>query len=299
MIWSEYLKEYESFLRLEKSLSENTVDAYIKDLVKFIEYLENNSFSRSPKDITQNIIRDFIDYINEEGMSERSQARVLSGIKSFFKYLLIQDELDVDPSSLIETPKIGRKLPVTLSVEEIDELISAINLDKGIGYRNRAILEVLYGCGLRVSELVSLKITNVFFDENFIKVQGKGNKERLVPMGEKTKETIYDYIEYHRNIIEINKKYENILFLNRLGHKLTRVMIFTIIKDLAIKIKLNKPISPHTFRHSFATHLLEGGADIRVIQEMLGHESITTTEIYTHLDKEYLKDVILRFHPRS
>jgi integrase/recombinase XerD len=232
-------------------------------------------------------------------MSVNSQARALSGIKSFFKFLLIQDEIDVDPSSLIETPKVGKKLPVTLSVEEIDNLIGAINIDNGLGYRNRAILEVLYSCGLRVSELVNLKLTNIYFDEDFIKVQGKGDKERLVPIGQKAKDTIYTYIEMYRNGLNVNQKSENILFLNRLGNKLTRVMIFTIIKDLAVKINLNKDISPHTFRHSFATHLLEGGADIRAIQEMLGHESITTTEIYTHLDKEYLKDMILRFHPRS
>ena len=299
MIWSEYLDSYRNYLQLEKSLSENTVEAYFKDIKKFTDYLKENGFSGKPSEITQEKIREFIDYINELGMSASSQARALSGIKSFFKYLLIQDKIDKDPSSLIETPKIGKKLPVVLSPNEVKDLIAAVDLNSETGYRNRAILEVLYGCGIRVSELVDLRLTNVHFDEGFIKVQGKGNKERLIPLGQKAKDAILLFIEKYRSTINIDKKDENILFLNRRGKKITRVMIFTIIKDLSFKIDLGKRVSPHTFRHSFATHLLEGGADIRAIQDMLGHESITTTEVYTHLDKEYLKDTIMRFHPRS
>lgn len=299
MIWSDFYEGYKSFLQLEKSLSGNTVEAYIKDIGKFTEYLEGQGFKGNPTEVTQAKIREFIDFINELGMSASSQARALSGIKSFFKYLLIQDVIDRDPSSLIETPKIGRKLPVVLSPEEITALIKAVELDSETGYRNYAILEVLYGCGIRVSELVSLRLTDLHFDEGFIKVQGKGNKERLIPIGKKAKEAIQLQLNNYRSKLRIDKKDENILFLNRRGKKMTRVMIFTIIKDLSEKIGLNKNISPHTFRHSFATHLLEGGADLRAIQDMLGHESITTTEVYTHLDKEYLKDTILRFHPRS
>ncbi|MBI9069191.1 MAG: site-specific tyrosine recombinase XerD [Salinivirgaceae bacterium] len=299
MIWSEYLESYKNYLQLEKSLSANTVEAYLKDIKKFTDYLETQKFSDNPVDVTQTKIREFIDFINELGMSASSQARALSGIKSFYKFLLIQDEIDRDPSSMIETPKIGRKLPVVLNPEEIENLIIAVDLSSETGYRNRAILEVLYGCGLRVSELVNLRLTDVHFDEGFIKVQGKGNKERLIPLGKKAKDAIVLFLQNYRGTLKIDKKDENILFLNRRGKKITRVMIFTIIKDLAVKIDLQKSISPHTFRHSFATHLIEGGADLRAIQDMLGHESITTTEIYTHLDKEFLKDTILRFHPRS
>lgn len=299
MIWSDYLDNYKNYLQLEKSLSGNTVEAYLKDINKFTDYLEKNGFSKKPTEVTQEKIREFIDFINELGMSASSQARALSGIKSFFKFLLVQDEIDRDPSSMIETPKIGRKLPVVLTPHEIEALIMAIDLGAETGYRNRSILEVLYGCGLRVTELVSLRLTDVHFDEGFIKVQGKGNKERLIPMGQKAKDAIIAYIQNYRGTLKIERKDENVLFLNRRGKKMTRVMIFTIIKDLAIKIDLQKNISPHTFRHSFATHLMEGGADLRAIQDMLGHESITTTEVYTHLDKEFLKDTIIRFHPRS
>lgn len=299
MIWSDYLDSYKNYLQLEKSLSGNTVEAYLKDIKKFTDYLEGNGFSKHPKDVTQEKIREFIDFINELGMSASSQARALSGIKSFFKYLLIQDEIPRDPSSMIETPKIGRKLPVVLTPDEVDALIKAVDLESETGYRNRAILEVLYGCGLRVTELVSLRLTDVHFDEGFVRIQGKGNKERLIPLGQNAKDTVISYIQNYRGTLRIDRKDENILFLNRRGKKMTRVMIFTIIKDLAIKIDLQKNVSPHTFRHSFATHLMEGGADLRAIQDMLGHESITTTEVYTHLDKEFLKDTIVRFHPRS
>lgn len=299
MIWSDYLDSYKNYLQLEKSLSGNTVEAYLKDIKKFTDYLEGKGFSKHPKEVTQEIIREFIDFINELGMSASSQARALSGIKSFFKFLLIQDEIPRDPSSMIETPKIGRKLPVVLTPDEVDALIKAVDLESETGYRNRAILEVLYGCGLRVTELVNLRLTDVHFDEGFVRIQGKGNKERLIPLGHNAKDTIISYIQNYRGTLRIDRKDENVLFLNRRGKKMTRVMIFTIIKDLAIKIELQKNISPHTFRHSFATHLMEGGADLRAIQDMLGHESITTTEVYTHLDKEFLKDTIVRFHPRS
>jgi integrase/recombinase XerD len=299
MIWSEFIESYKNYLKLEKSLSGNTIEAYLKDISKFVEFVEEKGLKVLPGEINQSVIREFIDKINEAGMSASSQARALSGVKSFFKYLLIHDIIDRDPSSLIETPKIGRKLPVVLSPIEIEQLILAIDLDSETGYRNRAILETLYGSGMRVSELVNLRLTDVHFDESYLKVKGKGNKERLVPVGKKAKDAIILYIQNYRTKLKIDRKDENVLFLNRRGKKMTRVMIFTIIKDLADKIELNKVISPHTFRHSFATHLIEGGADLRAIQDMLGHESITTTEVYTHLDKEFLKDTIQRFHPRS
>lgn len=299
MIWEDFINSYKGYLQLEKSLSSNTVEAYLKDISKFTNYLEGQGFSGEPGKVTTENIRSFIDLLNESGMSASSQARALSGIKSFFKYLLIQDSIDKDPSSLIETPKIGRKLPVVLTPEEVEALVNAIDIESETGYRNKAILEVLYGGGLRVSELVNLRLTDVHFDEGFIKVQGKGNKERLIPLGGRAKDKIVDYLQNYRGTLKIGREDENTLFLNRRGHKMTRVMIFTIIKELAIKIDLGKSISPHTFRHSFATHLIEGGADLRAIQDMLGHESITTTEVYTHLDKEFLKDTIVRFHPRS
>ncbi|MBO7476870.1 MAG: site-specific tyrosine recombinase XerD [Salinivirgaceae bacterium] len=296
MVWADYLTSYKNFLMLEKSLSKNTIEAYMKDIQKFIDYSE----TESPLTVTQADIRSFIDEIDtEDGMSSRSQARILSGIKSFFKYLVIHDIIEHDPSEMIETPKLGRKLPQVLTPDEIDQLIEAVDLDSETGYRNRAILETLYGCGMRVSELISLKLTDLHFEENYLKIKGKGNKERLVPVGRSVKDSITLYIHNYRQTLKINRKDENILFLNRRGRKLTRVMVFTIIKDLAAKIGLKKTISPHTFRHSFATHLIEGGADLKAVQEMLGHESITTTELYTHLDREFLRDAILRFHPRS
>lgn len=296
MIWADYLTSYKNFLKLEKSLSANTIEAYMKDIQKFIDFVQ----TEGPLTVTQADIRAFIDDMDtEQEMSAHSQARILSGIKSFFKYLVIHDVIDHDPSELIETPKLGRKLPTVLSPDEIDQLIEAVDLDSETGYRNRAILETLYGCGLRVSELTSLKLTDLHFDESYVKIKGKGSKERLVPIGRGVKDSITLYIHNYRCKLKINHKDENVLFLNRRGHAMTRVMVFTIIKDLAQKIGLKKPISPHTFRHSFATQLLDAGADLRAIQEMLGHESITTTEIYTHLDREFLRDTILRFHPRS
>lgn len=301
MIWEETIEGYRSYLKLEKSLSANTVEAYLKDIRKLAGWLISRPgvAPKMPEQVSQNDVVQFINSINEDEMSVNSQARILSGIRSFFKYLQLHDIIEVDPTALIETPRNGRHLPEVLSPQEVEDLISAVDLSSETGYRNRAILETLYGCGIRVSELTSLRITDVHFDDNFIKVKGKGSKERLVPLGGKAKDAIKDYMRYYRSTLNISHKDENILFLNRRGKMLTRVMIFTIIKDLANAIDLKKTISPHTFRHSFATHLLEGGADLRAIQEMLGHESITTTEIYTHITKEYLRDTILRFHPRS
>lgn len=296
MIWADYLTSYKNFLKLEKSLSANTIEAYMADIQKFIDFAQ----TEGPLTVTCDDIRLFCDDLNEgQNMSIHSQARILSGIKSFFKYLLVHDIIDHDPSEMVLGPRMGRKLPTVLSPDEIDQLINAIDLGSETGYRNRAILETLYGCGLRVSELINLKLTDLHFTESYVKIKGKGSKERLVPMGRGMKDAITLYIYNYRDTLNIGKKDENTLFLNHYGRKLTRVMIFTIIKDLAAKIGLKKTISPHTFRHSFATQLIDAGADLKAIQEMLGHESITTTEIYTHLDREYLRDTIMRFHPRS
>lgn len=299
MLWEDYLRDYKDYLILEKSLSSNTVDAYLSDIQRFAEYLDLQDMRVDIWEISPKHIRSFLNFISELGISANSQARILSGIKSFFKFLFIQDEINDDPSILVETPKIGRKLPVVLSPIEIDKLISAIDINSETGVRNIAILETLYGSGLRVSELVNLRISDLHFNEGFIRIIGKGNKERLVPVSSKSKNAIVNYMEQYRKYLNVKYTDEDILFLNRRGRKITRVMIFTIIKELAIKADIIKNISPHTFRHSFATHLIEGGANLRAIQDMLGHKSITTTEIYTHLDKEFLKDTIVRFHPRS
>ncbi|MBN2519183.1 MAG: site-specific tyrosine recombinase XerD [Bacteroidales bacterium] len=299
MTWQSYIKNYKSFLQLEKSLSKNSVIAYASDIEKLLSFLEIHNKNLLPEAIATDDLRDFIAWINELGMSARSQARLISGLKSFFKYLILEEVIEKDPSELLESPKIGRKLPDVLSVEEIDNLLEAIDLSKPEGQRNKAIIETLYSCGLRVTELITLKISNLYFNEKFIRIIGKGNKERLVPISDKAIKEITLYREHHRNMLQIKKEFEDILFLNRRGKQLTRVMIFTIIKDLAEKIGLKKNISPHTFRHSFASHLIDGGADLRAVQEMLGHESIITTEIYTHLDREYLRDAIIRFHPRA
>ena len=299
MEWEDSKKGYENYLKLEKSLSQNSVVAYINDINKLIGFLDNSFEKVTPDKVTLQDLKSFLEYINEQCVSSRTQARTISGIKSFYKYLLIEKKITSDPTTLLESPKIGRKLPDVLSITEIDALINAINLEKPEGQRNKAMLETLYSCGLRVSELTTLKITNLFFDQGFVKVEGKGNKERLVPISGRAIDEINKYLSDYRNFLNVSKDSENILFLNRHGRKLSRVMVFTIIKNLAKKIGLNKKISPHTFRHSFATHLVNGGADLRAVQEMLGHESILTTEIYTHLDMEYLKSTINQFHPRS
>jgi integrase/recombinase XerD len=299
MNWQDYISEYITYLKLEKSLSENSIAAYKRDISMLLTFLELRKTPIPPTDVELSHLKQFISWVNELGMSARTQARVISGIKSFYKYLLIDEKTDRDPTALLEAPKIGRKLPEVLSVKEIDDLINAIDLSKPEGHRNRAILETLYSCGLRVSELVNLKLSNLFFDQGFIKVLGKGKKERLVPISQKAVKEIELYITHYRSHNKIDKQHEDILFLNRRGRKLTRVMIFTIIKTLSKLTGLKKNISPHTFRHSFASHLIDGGADLRAIQEMLGHESIITTEIYTHLDTDYLRDTIIRFHPRA
>ncbi len=299
MKWEDSKKGFENFLRLEKSLSQNSIAAYVNDINKLMVFLEENFKRLAPEKVKLNHLKSFVEDLNSRGVSPRTQARTISGIKSFFKYLLIEGKIQGDPTTLLESPKIGRKLPDVLTMEEIDTIIDAVDLEKPEGQRNKAMLETLYSCGLRVSELVNLKVTNLFFEQGFIKVEGKAEKERLVPVSEKAVVEINKYLNGYRKTLKISPEAENVLFLNRRGKKLSRVMIFTIIKNLAQKVGMDKKISPHTFRHSFATHLISGGADLRAVQEMLGHESILTTEIYTHLDRDYLKSTISQFHPRS
>ena len=296
--WQSYIKEYQNYLRLERGLSKNTIENYTFDIEKLVLFLHQHEIQVSPISITEETVQQFIYEISSK-VNARSQSRIISGLKSFFNYLVFEDYRKDTPLELIEVPKTGRKLPDTLATEEIDALISAIDLSTPEGERNRAMLETLYGCGLRVSELVGLKISDLFFEEGFIKIHGKGNKERFVPIGELAQKYITIYKETIRVHMPIQKGFEDTLFLNRRGRQLTRAMIFTIINNLADLIELNKKISPHTFRHSFATHLLENGADLRSIQLMLGHESITTTEIYVHLDRKFLKQVMNSYHPRK
>ena len=299
MLWQNYIKGFKSFLQLEKGLSKNSIEAYLSDVNKFVQYQEVVEIDIAPEKVTLNNLKDFIQWINEMGLSAKTQSRIISGLKAFYKYLILEDIIQHNPAELLESPRLGRKLPDIISIEEINQLIEAIDLSKPEGTRNKAMLETLYSCGLRVSELINLQISNLYFNEGFVKVTGKGNKERLVPIGSIATKFIKIYIENIRNHLTIDNEFADILFLNRRGKRLSRVMVFIIIKDLAEKIGLKKSISPHTFRHSFATHLVEGGADLRAVKEMLGHESITTTEIYTHLDREYLRSAILQFHPRS
>ena len=286
-------------MSLEKSLSDNSIEAYLHDVNKLVQFLEFKKYDLSPKDIQLTHLQEFLVWINELGMTATSQARLISGIKGFYKYLLLENVLSVDPTALLEAPRLARKLPDTLSLAEINKLIEAIDLSRNGGQRNKAMLETLYSCGLRVSELVNLKISNLFFNEDYIKVTGKGDKERLVPIGSIAIKQIEIYKDEVRCHLPIKKDNEDFLFLNNRGSKISRIHVFTTIKTLAFKARIKKKISPHTFRHSFASHLIEGGADLRAVQEMLGHESITTTEIYTHLDRDYLKEAIIRFHPRS
>ncbi len=298
MKWEQALKDYILYLKIERGLSKNSIDSYSRDVNKLIKYLKEHHILSSPIKIDSEAVHQFI-YEVAKNVNARSQSRIISGLRSFFDYLIFEDYRPENPLELIESPKIGRKLPDTLSEKEIDRLINAIDLSKPQGERNRAILETLYGCGLRVSELVNLKLSDLFFDEGFIKVTGKGNKERFVPIVNITQNYINIYRTNIRNHVNIQAGFEDTLFLNRRGKQLTRAMIFTIIKQLGDKIGLKKNISPHTFRHSFATHLLENDADLRSIQLMLGHESITTTEIYVHLDKSHLTKVIEKYHPRK
>lgn len=298
MNWSTYIRSFQSYLKIERGLSQNTIDNYSFDIERLCAFLETNSITVSPIKITEETIQQFIYSVSKE-VNARSQARIISGLKSFFSYLIFEDYRNDSPMELIEAPRIGRKLPDTLSVADIDAIINAIELTKEEGERNRAMLETLYGCGLRVSELISLKISDLFFDEGFIKITGKGNKQRFVPISAVTQKYILIYKTQIRTHLTIQKGFEDTLFLNRRGKQLTRAMVFTIIKQLADKIGLAKVISPHTFRHSFATHLLENGADLRAIQLMLGHESITTTEVYVHLDRKHLTQIMTTFHPRK
>jgi len=287
-------------MTLERGFSNNSQEAYIRDLSKFIEFLQLSGLDLSPMEVTTDNVAKFLTYLNELGIQSRSQGRMLSGLKAFYKYMMLEDLIDESPAAIIEGPKLARHIPEVLSVIEIQKLIDVIDLSEPQGQRNRAIIETLYACGLRVTELLDLQLTNLFFEEGFIRVIGKGNKERLVPIGKEAIKHIQLYLEGTRNaMLKIKEQHKNILFLNRYGRKLTRVMIFHIVKDLADLAGITKNISPHTFRHSFATHLVEGGADLRAVQEMLGHESIITTEIYTHLDTEYLRDTVLRYHPMN
>ncbi|WP_461452498.1 site-specific tyrosine recombinase XerD [Mucilaginibacter sp.] len=299
MDWRSAIKGFQAYLKLEKSLSPNSIEAYSRDIDKLHQFSESLPFKLKPQNVTLNDLRLFINWVNELGMIPSSQARILSGIKAFYKYMLMEDIIKDDPSELLESPKIQRKLPDTLSYEDINKLIAAIDLSRADGARNKAILEVLYGCGLRVSELTELKLSSLYLDIEFIKVTGKGSKERLVPIGGSAIKALKIWIEQVRIHMSIKKGEDDMVFLNQRGSRISRVYIFTMIKQLAEKIGLKKTISPHTFRHSFATHLVEGGADLRAVQEMLGHESITTTEIYTHLDREFLKGTIIQFHPRN
>jgi integrase/recombinase XerD len=297
MSWETSIKGFKSYLQIERSLSDNSVQAYIRDIKKFASYAIPLNLNELK--ITRENISDFLAELKDNNISARSQARIISGIKAYYKYLIMEDYIKFNPTELIESPKIGLKLPDTLSLIEIDKLIAAVDLSNSQGERNRAILETLYSCGLRVSELINLQLSNIHFKEGYLKVIGKGDKERLAPIGGRALHYLKIYINEVRNHQSIKKGHEDFVFLNNRGAKLTRVMIFLIIQKLTEVIGLKKKISPHTFRHSFATHLIEGGADLRAVQEMLGHESITTTEIYTHLDKDYLRSNIIQFHPRS
>ena len=298
MNWQQAIIDFEFYLRIERGLSKNSIDNYSRDVKKLASFLKTNEIKSSPVNIEKQTILQFI-YELAKVLNPRSQSRVISGLKSFFDYLIFEDYRQDNPTDLIEPPKIGRKLPDTLSKEEVNKLIEVIDLSHPQGERNRTILETIYSCGLRVSEVINLQLSDLFFDENYIRVLGKGNKYRFIPIHYTTQKYINIYINEIRSLINPTKEDKDTLFLNRRGKKLTRQMIFMIIKDLAIKIDLNKKIGPHTLRHSFATHLLEGGADLRAIQQMLGHESITTTEIYVHLDRSHLKNIIETYHPRA
>lgn len=298
MKWSQALKDYQLYLKIERGLSANSISSYALDVKKLISFLEEKEINDSPIAISKDIIKEFVYTISKE-VNARSQSRIISGLRSFFDYLIFEGYRKDNPLDLIESPKIGRKLPDFLSTQEIDSIIGAIDLSTSEGERNRAMLETLYGCGLRVSELTNLKLSDLYFDEGFIKVTGKGDKQRLVPIVKATQKYINLYVKEIRNHLNIQPGFEDTVFLNRRGKQLTRAMIFTIIRQLCEKIGLKRPISPHTFRHSFATHLLENGADLRSIQLMLGHESITTTEIYVHADRSHLNKVINSYHPRK
>ncbi len=300
MTWQNALQQFHAYLLLERTMSPNTLEAYLNDVQKLVRFLEIQQLPTGPLAITQSQLEDFILWINQLGLEASSQARMISGLRAFYKFLMVEDWIEDDPTENLEGPRLKRSMPEVLSVYEIQQMLAAIDLSEPLGVRNRAILETLYACGLRVSELVHLRITNLFLEAGFIKVIGKNNKERLVPIGETAIKYIRQYLDHIRSKQEnIQAGHENMVFLNRRGQHLTRVMVFYIIKELAAKAGIVKTISPHTFRHSFATHLVEGGADLKAVQDMLGHESITTTEIYTHLDTEYLKETVYLYHPRN
>lgn len=297
--WNIYYIGFRQFLQLERSLSKNSIEAYADDLKKLENYSELFLKHQAPEKFSYRQLQDFVEWVATLGFSAATQARIISGLKTFYKYMLLENNLKQSPAELLETPKLSRKLPVFLSVQEIDSMVSCIDRSTAEGERNLCMLETLYSCGLRVSELVNLKITDLHLENDYLKVTGKGNKERLVPIGKSAKKLIKNYLNSVRVHVPVKKAAEDIVFLNRRGGKLSRVMVFYIIKDLAAKAGIKKILSPHSFRHSFATHLVEGGADLRAVQEMLGHESITTTEIYTHLDRQFLRDNILSYHPRN
>ena len=299
MTWDEKIKDFENFLRFERNFSDNTLDAYLRDVRKLRDFAEFDMNDTGPLVITYENIQEFLFHISKKKFSERTQARWISSIKAFFKYLVEDEAREDNPATLLEGPKLGLYLPDTLSFDDVNRIIKAINISTDLGSRNHCMIEVLYGCGLRVSELIDLKMSNINFKESYLKVEGKGDKARFVPLAAYTAELIKQYIKEIRSKYKINKKCEDILFLNSRGSSMSRVIVFIIIKELTEKAGINKKISPHTFRHSFATHLLQNGADLRYIQEMLGHSSITTTEIYTHLKNEELRDVILNYHPRN
>ncbi len=301
-MWDQLIRDFSYYLKLERSLADNSVESYVRDVEKLYQFVSLKNKGLRAEDVSPEVLRDFLEYITEMGLSAQSQGRILSGLKSFFRYLMFDGAVENDPTALIEGPKVGRKLPDTLSFHEIEKLLNAIDLSTPEGGRNRAMLEILYSSGLRVSELVDLKLGNVYAESGFLRVTGKGNKERLVPIGRDALKYLNIYVQEIRGKAPLKspkKGFESFVFLNRNGSRLTRVMVFTVIRNLARQVGLKKTVSPHTFRHSFATHLIEGGADLRAVQEMLGHESITTTEIYTHLDRDYLRQVIQEFHPRS
>lgn len=304
MNWTPEINSFKIYLQLERSLSGNTVEAYLRDITKFTEYLQIKKLDLSPKEIVRENLVGYINYLNELGLSARSQARMLSGVKTFYKHLLLEDVIDDDPTALLETPRMSKKMPEVMTYEEVQRLIATVDLSTDHGTRNRAMLETLYACGLRVTELINMRISNIYEGANeddlsFIKVIGKNDKERIVPIGGEAVKHINFYRNSVRNQLKIPKEFENVLFLNRRGKKMSRVMVFMIVKEAAAAAGLEKNISPHTFRHSFATHLVEGGANLRAVQDMLGHESILTTEIYTHLDNDFLRETIMSFHPRN
>jgi integrase/recombinase XerD len=298
-LWETYIKDFKYYLQVEKSLALNSVESYVTDIEKLKQFITLFHPNKRPEDVVYSDLQHFVKYLSEFNFTETTQARIVSGIKHFFKFLILENHISINPADLLETPKIRRKLPSYLSVDEIDLMLSQIDRSTPEGERNIAMLETMYSCGLRVSELISLKLSDLHFQEDYISIIGKGDKQRLIPIGQSAKRLINNYIEHHRQKIKIKKNNEDMLFLSKRGTSITRQMVFYIMKDLAELAGIKKQLSPHTFRHSFATHLVEGGADLRAVQEMLGHESITTTEIYTHLDQHFLRENILSFHPRN